>query len=536
MLNSPISEDEVKKAVKRLKNGKACGEDKILNEMIKAFSETHMGLLTKIFNIVLQSGHMPHEWVIGIIKPIYKNKGDINDPDDYRGITLLSCFGKLFTSILNDRLTTYINLNEMMSEAQAGFRKGYSTTDQIFTLKSIVELLLCQGRKLFCTFVDYSKAFDSINRATLWKKLFSYGITGRVIDVITNMYKSIKSCVMDSGIQSDFFESHVGVRQGENLSPLLFALFLNDLDTFFSKQKGDTLHYIDKLYNDCNNNVSRMLNLFVLLYADDIVIMAENECGMQRNLNLLNEYCNCNGLRVNISKTKMMVFARSKTRLRNLPTFKCGNLDLDLVDDYVYLGICFNWNGSFVKAKKLLHDKASKAMYSLIQKGRRLKLPTDIMLKLFDSCVAPILLYGCEVWGYENTDIIEKVHTKFCKFIFGVSKLSHNMPIYGELGRYPLSITIKQRMVCYWTRILKSNQHKLIKVMYDILYNLHCKDIHSSGWIKYINTIFQNNGMSYIWATQDFNVDSNNVYKCECDQFKQLWHSRITCDAIDSNN
>ena len=114
--------------------------------------------------------------------------------------------------------------------------------------------------------------------------------------------------------------------------------------------------------------------------------------------------------------------------------------------------------------------------------------------------------------------------------------ITHNMPIYGELGRYPLSITIKQRMVCYWTRILKSNQHKLNKVMYDILYNLHCKDIHSSGWIKYINTIFQNNGMSYIWATQDFNVDSNNVYKCECDQFKRLWHSRITCDAIDSNN
>ena len=104
---------------------------------------------------------------------------------------------------------------------------------------------------------------------------------------------------------------------------------------------------------------------------------------------------------VNTRKTKIMVFARSKTRLRNLPTFKFGNLDLDLVDendDYVYFDICFNWNGSFVKAKQLLHDKAWKAMYSLIQKGRQLKLPTDIMLKLFDSCVAPILLYGCEVW------------------------------------------------------------------------------------------------------------------------------------------
>ena len=142
------------------------------------------------------------------------------------------------------------------------------------------------------------------------------------------------------------------MRQGENLSPLLFALFLNVLDTFFTKQKWDTLDYIDKLYSDCNNNVSRMLNLFVLLYADDTVIMAENECGMQKTLNLLNEYCNCNGLRVNIRRKKNLVFALSKTRLRNLPTFKFGNLDLDLVDDYVYLDICFNLNGSFVKGKK----------------------------------------------------------------------------------------------------------------------------------------------------------------------------------------
>ena len=273
-----------------------------------------------------------------------------------------------------------------------------------------------------------------------------------------------------------------------------------------------------------------MLHLFVLMYADDTVIMAENEHDMQRNLNLLNDYCNCNKLKVNISKTKIMVFARSKTRLNNIPTFKYGNIDLEQVDDYIYLGICFNWNGSFVKAKKLLHDKASKAMYSLIQKGRRLNLPTDIMLKLFDSCVEPILLYGCEVWGYENVDILEKVHTKFCKFIFGVSKYSHNMPVYGKL-----SIKIKQRMVRYWSRILKSSEYKLNKVMHTILYNLHCKNVHLSPWIRYVSSIFQNCGINYVWLTQYYNIDTKIIFKSECDQFKQLWHGRIINKDNDHN-
>ena len=100
--------------------------------MIRAFSEDHLHMLTHIFNVVLLSGHIPHDWLIGIIKPIYKNKGDIND--NYTGITLLSCLGILFTSIINERLTAFINSKQIMSEAQAGFRKGYSTPDQILSV------------------------------------------------------------------------------------------------------------------------------------------------------------------------------------------------------------------------------------------------------------------------------------------------------------------------------------------------------------------------------------------------------------------
>ena len=157
------------------------------------------------------------------------------------------------------------------------------------------------------------------------------------------------------------------------------------------------------------------------------------------------------------------------------------------------------------------------------------------MLKLFDSCVEPILLYGCEVWGYENVDTLEKVHTKFCQFIFGVSKYSHNMPVYGELGRYPLSIKIKQRMVRHWSRILKSSEYKLNKVMYTILYNLHCKNVHLSPCIRYVSSIFQNCGSNYVWLTQDYNIDTKITFKSECDQLKQLWHSRIINKENDHN-
>ena len=151
------------------------------------------------------------------------------------------------------------------------------------------------------------------------------------------------------------------------------------------------------------------------------------------------------------------------------------------------MGICFNWNGSFGKAKKLLHDKASKAMYSLIQKGRRLNVPTAIMLTLFDSCVEPILLYGCEIWGYENVDI-KKVAS---------------------------------------TNSIRSCTH------FYITFSVNMYTCHPG--LDMLVAFFQNNGSNYAWLTQDCNIDANIIFKSECDQFKQLWHSKIINKENDQN-
>ena len=118
-----------------------------------------------LFNIILKTGLIPDELSTGKIRPIYKNKGPITDPNNYRLITTLSCLSKLFTAVLNERLTDFLEENDMLNENQAGFRKSYSTTDHVFSLYVLIEIMKFEKKKLFCSFVDFSKAFDSVWRS-----------------------------------------------------------------------------------------------------------------------------------------------------------------------------------------------------------------------------------------------------------------------------------------------------------------------------------------------------------------------------------
>ena len=185
-LNKSFSENDIVHAIKSLKNNKSCGNHLILNEFLKCESGKMLSVFCKLFNIVFTSGVIPSSWTEGIICPIYKNKGDANNPDNYRGITVLSCFGKLFTSVLNYRLNCYLESMNVLCEEKAGFRKGYSTMDHVFNLKCLADLYLHRSKRLFCAFIDYRKAFDSVNRLALWQKLLQQNVNGY------SMYDSAK--------------------------------------------------------------------------------------------------------------------------------------------------------------------------------------------------------------------------------------------------------------------------------------------------------------------------------------------------------
>ena len=171
-------------------------------------------------------GYFPEKWSEGFIVPIFK-KGDINDVSNYRGITLLSTVGKLFTRILNNRLNKWAEEYSIYIEAQAGFRKHMSTVDNIFVLNGLITH--CLNNNLYCCFVDYSKAFDYIDREIFWYKLIKIGVRGEMLNIIQSIYSTVKSKVKNINILSEAFACNIGVRQGECLSPFLFSMYLNDL-------------------------------------------------------------------------------------------------------------------------------------------------------------------------------------------------------------------------------------------------------------------------------------------------------------------
>ena len=530
VLNRPFNGDEIMKFVKDLKNNKAAGIDEIINEFIKCSIEFMLPLYIKLFNRVLDTGEIPDDWLTGMIIPIYKNKGSKEDTNNYRGITLLSCVGKLFTSILNQRLTEFCDNNLILKEIQAGFRKGYSTLDNIYVFKNIIELFRFKKKKLFCCFVDYKKAFDSVWREALWYKLTKAGIQGKIFNVIKSLYAQVKSCVFLNGKKSDFFISARGVRQGENLSPLLFSLFVNDIEEEFI---NSGCKYIE--LNDAQ--LDNFIRLLILMYADDTIILADSESNMQTALHSLQLYCEKWKLEINCTKTKISIFSRGKTN-PNRYNFLYSGRKIEIVDSYKYLGIEFTSTGSFKSTIESLKQQASRAMFALISKSRRHNLPVDIQLQLFDSTVMSIMLYGCEIWGNANVDVLDKLYLKYLKMILGVQGKTCNNMVYGELGRFPLGIHIKKRAVGFWGRLVTNKDTKISRVTYSNIRRLSDINYYKCKWIDFIKGILQDCDLINIWQTHHFqSVDwlKITVGKKLKDNFIAQWKHELgnmtSCDV-----
>ena len=469
-LNSPFSGDELESAIASLKSGKASSLDHISNEMLKALNGDMRTLILKLFNMCLSTG--TYFWSESVITPIHK-KGCIQNPDNYRAIAVCSCIGKLLSTMLLSRLTSHRQSSDPDPVNQAGFTKGSQCNDHLFTLMSIMEKYKRIKSKVYAVFIDLRKAFDLVCRQALLFKLACYGVNGGFFNIIKSMYSSSQGFIKLDGKLSQAFRILKGTEQGHPLSPELFKVYFKELSD---------------LLNAASVNCPSLAGTLVthLAWADDLVVLTLDTESLQKQLIIIENYCNEWGLEINISKTKFMVM---NGKLPPQPNWRpvIGGDPINIVSSYCYLGVIVSSNGKFTQAVNSLYRKGLGAYFSLRNTVDRRFIDPTCFDKLFNTLIRPILSYGCQVWcpslpvvksitaGFRRNLSLnqllptiakscqEQVHLRHLKYLLGTNRRSSNLAAWGETGKFPMVIEFIKLSVDYFKRVMGLPKTQLVK-------------------------------------------------------------------------
>ena len=398
-----ISLEEVTVIVKHLHSGKAPGIDEIRPEMLKALGVEGLSWMTRLFNIAWKSGTVPREWQTGVVVPLFK-KGDQRVCANYRGITLLSLPGKVYSKVLERRIRPIVE--PQIQEEQCGFRPGRGTTDQLFTLSRILEGAWEFAQPVYMCFVDLEKAYDRVPRDVLWRVLWEYGVRGALLGAVRSLYSQSESCVRVFGTKSDMFPVRVGLRQGCALSPILFVIFMDRISR--RSQAGVTgLQYGG-------------LRIPSLLFADDVVLMASSACDLQLSLGRFAAECEAAGMRISTSKSEAMVLSRKPV----VCTLQVGSEPLPQVEEFKYLGVLFTSDGKMERELDRRIGAAGAVLSSLYRSVvMKRELSQKAKLSVYRSIFVPTLTYGHEGWIMTDRtrSRIQAAEMRFLRRVAGLS-------------------------------------------------------------------------------------------------------------------
>jgi hypothetical protein len=425
----PPSKEEIAKATAQLNSNKAAGPDAIPPEALKADVATTVEVLHGLFEKVWTEEQFPKDWKEGHLVKLPK-KGDLSNCNNYRGITLLSNPGKVFNRVMLERMKEAVDKH--LRDQQAGFRKNRSCTDQIATLRIIIEQSLEWNSSLWVNFIDYEKAFDSVDRPTLWKILRHYGIPQKIVTLIEKMYDGTSCKVLNDGQLTEGFEIRTGVRQGCLLSPFLFIIAVDWLLKETTSGRKNGIQWT--LWTQLDD----------LDFADDLALLAHTHEQMQNKTTDLSTLSKSIGLRIHPGKSKVL-----KVKTTATEPILVENRPLDVVDNFTYLGSVVDDKGGTAADIKARIGKARTAFTNLnnIWKDRAISTRTKVML--FNSNVKSVLLFGSETWSLTQTWT-----KKLQSFINGcLRKILHirwpdsiqNVALWERTGQKPVEIEIGQR-------------------------------------------------------------------------------------------
>ena len=421
-----FSQAEVNTALKQLKNGKSPGLDGLPAELWK-LSKIRK-ILTKFCNNTY-NGDRPDEWGLSGLNPIPK-KGNLRLTDNYRGISLTQVASKIYNRLLLNRIRPVID--KVLSTNQNGFRPLRSTSSHILALRRVIEELANHEKEAVITFIDFRKAFDSIDRDRMFLILDAYGIPAEIVNAIKVMYTNTSAAVITPEGLTEMFTIKTGVLQGDPLAPFLFIICLDyalrqaiDITDGFTLKKRMSSRYPAEVLAD-------------LGYADDIALLEDTISEAQGLLLKVELACQSIGLYLNTDKTKYIHLNPSS------PGQICSldGTEIELVDDFKYLGSYTNTDNDM----KSRIGQAWGAINSL-DKVWKSTIKKHTKTKVFKATVESILLYGAESWALTRAlkKKLDGNYTRMLRRAYNISWKSHptNKSLYGNLPK--ISSVVRSR-------------------------------------------------------------------------------------------
>ena len=511
IINSNFTEEEIIRAINYLRNNKSPGLDGIPAEIIKQCKNSLANHIADAFNYIIEKREFPKSWSEGVRSAVFKS-GKINNVENYRGITILPILEKIFEISVYKRLKFVNEAFNKIDESNGGFLPGRRTADNLFILQGIIQKQLIIGKSVILCFVDFSKAFDLVNRNILFYKIMKSGWYGKVIDTLRSLYSHTSYRVKKNGWISFLIKNVLGVNQGGVASGLLFRKYLSDLSDYLNSKFGICVGKIIIMH---------------ILWADDLVLITDEENGMQRHLDGLLEFCKNNLAIVNEIKTKCMAFGKIKQ-----VTITFNGKIIEQVDRYKCLGNVISpisrCNGDPFKFNaEYLCDKARKAIYAMSHRTRNISnLSPQLKFYLFNTLVLPILTYGSEIWSVSKLALksIDKVFLRHIRCALSIKATTSNVISIGETGQYPPSVACITSLLNYANRLHHMPESVLAKKVYNELKSLNGMGFQT--WTGDVDSLLDGYNLDVACKTSVFKVLCKRNVRA---RFRENWY----CDLYD---
>lgn len=494
-----ITSDEILKGLRNLKFSNCPGPDGIPSSILRSCAdELHIPLM-KFFNYSLKTGYFPSCWKESFIIPLHKN-GNRRCVENYRGIAKLSVIPKLFEKIVTNRLIHMVG--SLISPHQHGFVKGRSVTTNLMELTCHIFDAFSRGCQMDVIYTDFSKAFDTLNHELLLYKLNCLGFPSKLLSWILSYLRSRTQRVMFKNQTSKKISVTSGVPQGSHLGPILFVLYLNDLPSILKFSR-------------------------ILMYADDVKLFlplnSNSDCNLlQIDLGKLSDWCNVNGMSLNLKKCKKLSFYRSNP-IHN--DYLIGSYKLENVLSFNDLGVLLDHRLNFNLHINSCVNRA-KSLLGFMKRWSREFDDPYVTKNLFISLVRPVLEYASVIWSPNygcHINSLESVQRQF--LLFALRGLGWN--VTDRLPPYESRLQLIN-LPPLWKRRLMLGVTFAVKLING--------EIHSSLLLMNINfnvpSRVTRNYIPLRTAFSRHNYEEFNPLRSICSQFNEFYHLFSPSDPI----